>query len=139
MGERTTSEETLAPPPGQLGRLWKSLGGEQKTLAASDGDEETKAMSHITLKISVLNNKAVGFECQKIHKLVDEATKQVLLAPFFFIYIKKPRNDIPKLVAGVTAPPQTGRRGLCTRYRAVPLAFMLGDVFALTFSVGRFQ
>lgn len=44
-------------------------------------------MSHITLKISVLNNKAVGFECQKIHKLVDEATKQVLLAPFFFLYI----------------------------------------------------
>lgn len=89
LGERTTSEETLAPPPGQLGRLWKSLGGEQKTLAASDGDEETKAMSHITLKISVLNNKAVGFECQKIHKLVDEATKQVLLAPFFFLYIYK--------------------------------------------------
>lgn len=87
VGKERLQKKHWPPPPGQLGRLWKSLGGEQKTLAASDGDEETKAMSHITLKISVLNNKAVGFECQKIHKLVDEATKQVLLAPFFFLYI----------------------------------------------------
>lgn len=69
-------------------------------------------MSHITHESIYVNNKAIGFQCQKIiHKLVDQATKQLLLAPifFFFFLIKKPRNDSPKWAAGVTAQPQTGR------------------------------
>lgn len=70
-GESVTSENRLAYMRPTQATL-KEARAPGKTLESSDGDEKTKSMSHITHESIYVNNKAIGFQCQKIiHKLVD--------------------------------------------------------------------